>query len=81
MASQFSRYLLETTGSFDRDTNARASAVKINKNSYSRAFVALYNGRELRCPNERKPREGLQLINPRMVYHPASAAWCFSRDL
>jgi hypothetical protein len=26
---------------FDQDTNARASAVKLNKNSYSRAFVAL----------------------------------------
>jgi hypothetical protein len=40
-ASQFSRYLLDTAGSFDQDTNARASAVKLNKNSYSRAFVAL----------------------------------------
>jgi hypothetical protein len=40
-ASQFSRCLLETAGSFDRDTNARASAVKLNKDSYSRAFVAL----------------------------------------
>ena len=40
-ASQFSRYLLETAGSFDQDTNARASAAKLNKNSYSRAFVAL----------------------------------------
>jgi hypothetical protein len=39
-ASQFSRYLLETAGSLDQDTNARASAVKLNKNSYSRAFVA-----------------------------------------
>jgi hypothetical protein len=42
-ASQFSCYLLETAGSFDQDTNARASAVKLNKNSYSRAFVALLN--------------------------------------
>jgi hypothetical protein len=40
-ASQFSCYLLETAGSFDRDTHARASAVKLNKNSYFRAFVAL----------------------------------------
>jgi hypothetical protein len=39
-ASQFSRYLLETAGSFDQDTNARASAAKLNKNSCSRAFVA-----------------------------------------
>jgi hypothetical protein len=39
-ASQFSRYLLETAGSFDQDTNARASVAKLNKNSYSRAFVA-----------------------------------------
>ncbi len=40
-ASQFSRYLLETPGSFDQDTNARASAVKLNRNRYSRAFVAI----------------------------------------
>jgi hypothetical protein len=40
-ASQFFRYLLETAGSIDQDTNARASAAKLRKNSYSRAFVAL----------------------------------------
>jgi hypothetical protein len=40
-SSQFSRYLLETAGSFDQDTNARASVAKLNKNRYSRAFVAL----------------------------------------
>jgi hypothetical protein len=39
--SQFSRYPFEIAGSFGRDTNARASAAKLNKNSYSRAFVAL----------------------------------------
>jgi hypothetical protein len=39
-ASQFSRYLLETTGSFDQDTNARATAAKLTKNSSTRAFVA-----------------------------------------
>jgi hypothetical protein len=39
-ASQFSRHLLATVGSFDQDTNVRACAAKLNKNSYSRAFVA-----------------------------------------
>jgi hypothetical protein len=39
--SQFSRHLLETAGSFDQDTNARASAAKLNKNSNSGAFVAV----------------------------------------
>jgi hypothetical protein len=34
-ASQFSRYLLETAESFDQDTNAQASAVKLNEKSYS----------------------------------------------
>jgi hypothetical protein len=51
-ASQFSRYLLETAGSFDQDTNARASAAKLNKNSYSRAFVAAFKEEncEALCP-------------------------------
>jgi hypothetical protein len=39
-ASQFTRHILETVGSFDQDTNARACAAKLNENSYSRAFVA-----------------------------------------
>ncbi len=37
---QFSRYPLETAGSFDQDTHARACAAKLNTNSYSPAFMA-----------------------------------------
>jgi hypothetical protein len=40
-ASQFSRYLLKKASISERDKNARASAAKLNKNSYSRAFVAI----------------------------------------
>ena len=51
-ALQFSRYLLERTGSPDRDKNARPSIVKLSKNYSFRAFLAPFKRRELRCPGE-----------------------------